>query len=60
MKAKKKKGDIVKNILYYGLWQSKESIHEAIGTINSKKEKREAVMWQLQFRKVILEQKHNE
>ena len=60
VKANKKKEDIVKNILYYGLWQSKESIDEAIGTINSKKEKREAVMWQLKFWKVILGQKHNE
>ena len=60
VKAKKKKEDIVKNILYYGLWQSKESIDEAIGTLKSKKEKREAVMWQLKFRKVIFEQKHND
>ncbi|KAL4217816.1 hypothetical protein ACF0H5_022555 [Mactra antiquata] len=50
-RARQKKEEIVSNILYDGLWQSEESIDEALGIIKGNKEKRDSLIWQLKFEK---------
>ncbi|XP_060582463.1 uncharacterized protein LOC132738872 [Ruditapes philippinarum] len=57
---RKKREEIVANILYDGLWQSEEQINEALGIIKSNKDKRAALIWQLKFRKTILQQKYHD
>ena len=48
--------ELTSKILHYGLWQSSSEIDQKLASIATKAEKISAVKYQLQFRKVVLEQ----
>lgn len=48
------------DIIYYGLWQSVERMHTALGEIKSLTEKRKALEAQLRFRQNMLKQAYKE
>ena len=48
------------DIIYYGLWQSKERLETALEEITEEQEKRIAIQAQLRFRQKMLKQKHEQ
>ncbi len=48
------------DICYYGLWQTVDQVNSTLSTINSDKEKIDALKAQLHFRKNILEQDYRD
>jgi hypothetical protein len=59
-KKRKQKEEIISKIFFYELWQTEHQIKEALGRIDSDQEKKEALKWQLKFRRFVLEQKHKD
>ena len=54
------KEKVTSQILYFGLWQSESEIEEGLGFIKTLKEKKDAIMSQFKFRKLVLEQKYKD
>ena len=48
------------DIIYYGLWQSKERLETALEEITEEREKRIAIQAQLRFRQKMMKQKHEQ
>lgn len=48
------------DICFYGLWQSKAQVNEALQRLQTDSEKREALKAQLRFRKLVLKQRHSD
>ncbi len=52
----RKKEALTDKIVYYGLWQTEEQVVNTLRELPTKKEKREALKAQIQFRKTVLKQ----
>ena len=55
-KSFKQKEKLTNDMLYYGLWQSKDEVSDHMSCISSKTEKLKAIKTQINFRKIVLEQ----
>ena len=54
------KEELTNKIIHYGLWQSLEQIERELDSLQSEKEKRDALSSQLKFRKFVLEQQYKD
>ena len=52
--------ELLNKILFYGLWQYPEAVDQHLKQIHTNSEKIKALKTQIQFRKIILEQKHQD
>ena len=57
-KKLREKEKLTKNIMKYGLWQTQEDIRKGLASLKSNSAKVMAIKTQLDFRKLVLEQKH--
>ena len=60
LQAIKEKEDLTKEIEWFGLWQTRNSVADRIAEIDTIKEKKRALAAQLKFRKVVLKQTHTD
>jgi len=59
-KSLKEKKDLANQMAFYGLWQNENDIDLSLAEIQTKTEKRKALVVQLRFRKIVLQQQFAE